>query len=132
MRGLPPEKLALHICEMSSGSRLLRESLGVIGGKFEAQIPIDRIAARRRKFPLERGLQGVICDIAARAGGINRGIGDAARWIDADFDADSYGAADGVPGALRYVRQNLVNYAAARRGFGSFSYWCRRNGRRRL
>src|SRR6266571_3185593 len=105
-------------------SSLLRKSLGIGWGEFEADQPFTGNAVsvdlRCSELPAAGGVQCEVGEIRARAGRIRFRLRNAARGIDVNADGDTHGSVNGVPRFLGNVRQNLVEdfTARGRRGGG--------------
>jgi len=93
---------------MQEPARILGSGLGGMGfgvewSELKADDPFggDRMAIdfRGGEIPAMRGLQGLVCEIAAGAGGEKFGRGNIASGIDVKLDGNVNGAANGGAGA---------------------------------
>src|SRR5256885_929936 len=79
----------------------------------------------RSKLPAARGFQSKVGEILTGAGRIERSLGDVARWIDVNPDADANDTPNGGARLLGDVRQSLVeNFTARGRRSGSARRVC--------
>jgi len=73
---------------------------GVEWGELEADYPFGRdgvaVNLGRGEIPAMRGLQGLVCEIAAGAAGEELGGGNVAGSIDAELDGNANGTTDGA------------------------------------